>query len=540
MSTVTFELFSSKYNFATKLVDLTFKAYMSEPFGGNDTVSNYTIQYSIKGTQSGVLYKEGSVAMSFNTNKDVLVEFVNSNNDTAFNITTNTNSGNRVLALNDIATTENYTTWLSSSFGTDVKLVNGTLTGTVFVNKTSSFNPVFDNETFVLYVQAKYNNVVVDLQSSSFFLGSSSQITKPISLNANYPEIIVEAFVWNINNDAFSPVQAKILYNQITSEPVQTVPNAPSLTNVGFVNQTINLSWNNVTNATDYNLEGKSPSSSNFISLFGDITGTTLNIPLTEIGSYQFRVRAKNNAGYSLYSNIVGVSVSSDPVTVQPNTTMITLGFSDDFKMLNDIITGSILVTKTSSFDPYLDNQALTLWLKFITNGNVQNITSINIQNASVSVPITKSILQPNVLIEAYVWDSALRSYSIVYTKSLTNETTVQTTTQKIVQIMTPNNANMIRGIFNPQNYEKWIYDNVNSLLCNYPEFQGLNVPCSLSYNVVDGFVSDPDNFGTVIESIRLRYSGVITDTSTNKNLISMLGRLFAMGTGLGLLVSKK
>jgi len=352
---------------------------------------------------------------------------------------------------------------------------------------------------------------------------------------------ITETYYYRIrtkNSVGYSSYSNIITLNVISSAPVGTVPSAPILTNAGFANQTINLSWSVVSGATSYNLEGKSPSLSSFTSLTGDITQNTINIPLTEVGSYQFRVRAKNNSGYSAYSGIVGVSVSPDPVTIQPSTNWINLSYSTDFKMLNDIITGSIIATKTVNYDENIGSVALSLYLKITSDGIVQNISTINFElNQTAIIPITKSILKPNVTIEAYVWDSQLRAYSTVYVKSLTNEVTNEEVINKVVFIFTPNNDNSIRGILNPTHYAKWTFDNNNSLLCDYPEFTGLDVPCSLTYNTLDSFVSEPDNFDYVIESIRLRYSNEPPIPTGTTGIFKKIIGVFALGVTSALLL---
>lgn len=108
--------------------------------------------------------------------------------------------------------------------------------------------------------------------------------------------------------------------------------------------------------------------------------------------------------------------------------------------------------------------------------------------------------------------------------------------TQEIVQISTPNNNNTIRAVLNPQNLAKWKFDNDNSLLCNYPEFAGLDVPCSLSYFETGSMVSEADNFQSVIAQIASRYSGVPIPTTTGffKKIIGV----FALGTTTALLLT--
>lgn len=106
-----------------------------------------------------------------------------------------------------------------------------------------------------------------------------------------------------------------------------SVPNAPLISSSTYTTpDSILISWNAVTNATSYNLEVSSPLLTTFTSVSGDFNPSTINnqlglaVTLTAFGQYQFRLRAKNSAGYSSYSNVLTTNYNNPiPTAIIPN-----------------------------------------------------------------------------------------------------------------------------------------------------------------------------------------------------------------------------
>lgn len=326
----------------------------------------------------------------------------------------------------------------------------------VTAEKTTQFPASYDSEPLNLILQIKNSsNIVIDRLERSFDFQFAGLFAEFFEGNYNVPSVQLELFVWDNQNRAYSTVIRQTVTNQITplecpigyheengicipDEIIITPPNAPTISSSGYNNQQaqVLISWTSVSNATQYNLEVSSPLFPTFSSLGGDASNWELSngkynvvFNLSEYGNYQFRVRAKNSAGYSNYSNVITVT---HEVVIPPP-------------------------------DP---------------------------------------------------------------------------ATQTVIQIQTPNNNNDIRGVLNPTNLQKWISDNDNSILCNYPQFNGLNVPCSLTWFNIGAMVSEPDNFESVISQIAQRYGGSGTPPKSSI-MQKALGGL-ALLTTLSLLGSKR
>lgn len=104
-----------------------------------------------------------------------------------------------------------------------------------------------------------------------------------------------------------------ILEKDITNSAVQI--NYP-LANTNIYSNAVNFQWSKLDGATQYRIQVITPS--NAIVIDSTVTTNNLNIPLTE-GSYQWRVRAENNAYTSTYTNNTTFTISqtSDLTTQQ-------------------------------------------------------------------------------------------------------------------------------------------------------------------------------------------------------------------------------
>jgi len=311
--------------------------------------------------------------------------------------------------------------------------------------------------------------------------------------------------------------------------PISTVPNPPILSISGGL-----LSWTSVNGATAYNLE-RSINGGLYSSVMGDVTQLSVDVGSFPDATYSYKIRAKNEAGYSSYSNIVTYVIGSTITIPSP----------------------PVISSRSSINDP---NNNIEVFFTPVPNATHYNLyisspdyPVFNPTGTITITPINNEIVFPISLSQGYgTYQFKVKASNIYGSSIFSNVVTVTKTsypdpnlpqTQQVFQISTPNNPNVIRGVFNDVSAEKWIYDNANSLLCNYIEFQGLNVPCSLSYYIIpDIRVSETDNFLSVIEQIRVRYSSnpnpnpIPTD---NKNLLSFLPKIFIGLTGLSMLVKK-
>lgn len=352
-----------------------------------------------------------------------------------------------------------------------------------------------------------------------------------------YDSIIVEAYMWR-NSDGI-PVSQSI--SNVVNLINNTAPPAPVLSATSN-NRTINLSW---TGSDSVDIERADTLGNNVYSvLIGSLSTNSITYDLPDItNTYYYRVRAKNSVGYSSYSNVivfpVTASTAPPPVVGIPAAPIISSRAKQGGDPNNDIEVFCTPVNDGYQYRLEVINPNTDFWVILIP--------------ASVIPPINNEIIFPISLgsvfgtyqfrVKAKNTDGVYGNYSNIISVVKINNTPTGEQTQQIFQISTPNNANTIRGTFNSISAAKWIYDNSNSLLCNYPQFAGLNVPCSLSYYIIpDILVSEPDNFYSVIEQIRVRYSGSNTPPTTGaeKNLIKLLTGVLSMGLGLTLLGNKK
>jgi len=443
------------------------------------------------------------------------------------------------------------TSWITGIIKSGFGFNNGVLSGVVGGRKTSLFHEDYLNRQFVIYVQLKTStggNYSIEGFEGKYF-GSNNEITQYISYNlTGYNSITLQVYIWEKgSNVPYSDVTSYTFTNNITTLaddypalPVATIPQTPVLTVQSIDNLNKILSWTG--NVTDQiNIE-RATSVLDYSSIFGDLqdNDNQINIVLPDVTeTYYYRVRTKNSVGYSNYSNVITINVTGSAPPPPTGT----------------IPAAPNITSSTQSAD-----LGLISWnpVATATSYNLENITPLNstwmsFGDFTANMIDGKLGIQVNLVSGNGVYQYRLRAKNSYGYSSYSNITILTKeiiippptpATQQVIQISTPNNSNSIRGVFNSTSLNKWIYDNENSLLCNYPEFAGLNVPCSLSYYIVpDVFVSEADNFQSVIEQIRLRYSGNQPPAPTptdNKNLLSLVKHLFVMGTGIGLLVSKK
>jgi len=95
-----------------------------------------------------------------------------------------------------------------------------------------------------------------------------------------------------------------ILEKDITNSAVQI--NYP-LANTNIYSNAVNFQWSKLDGATKYRIQVITPSTA--VVIDSTVTTNNLNIPLTE-GSYQWRVRAENNAYTSTYTNNTAFTIS--------------------------------------------------------------------------------------------------------------------------------------------------------------------------------------------------------------------------------------
>ena len=313
-----------------------------------------------------------------------------------------------------------------------------------------------------------------------------------------------------------------------------TIPTTPVMSLDGTY-----LEWTTVSGATAYNLE-RVGSTGSYVTIREDLQ-VSYDTSSQPDGTHYYRVRAKNSAGYSNYSNVVTIAGSTPPPIISvPNPPIIqssTYSITDGG--IVEVLISWTPISGATSYNPEVQSPTQSNYTSF----GDSNFNDVGNGKIGFSSPIDSG--NGNYLFRVRARNSAgYSAYSNVTIVTRDVITPTGNQTQQVFQISTPNNVNTIRGTFNTVSASKWIYDNTNSQLCNYPEFAGLNVPCSLSYYIIpDILVSEPDNFASVIDQIRQRYLGnnnPPTSNPDNKNLLNFLPRIFVGLTGLGMLVSKK
>ena len=94
-----------------------------------------------------------------------------------------------------------------------------------------------------------------------------------------------------------------VLQKNITDDTLQIVY---PLSNASINSNAVNFQWNNLTGASNYRVQVMAANASIVVDSL--VTKNNLNIPLSE-GTYQWRVRAENNAYTSTYTNNISFSI---------------------------------------------------------------------------------------------------------------------------------------------------------------------------------------------------------------------------------------
>ena len=220
-------------------------------------------------------------------------------------------------------------TWVGTSFGTNVKLEAGVLSGTIFANKISS-STAYNNTIITLIALIKSNNIVVDQQNYTFTFGTSTQRFLNLSGTLNYSNITIETYVYDSLVAEYTATVSKSFSNSLG------VPNAPILEMIDSYSTLQKLlKWNKVAGLTTYNIESLSPiSDPNWITFGGDFEVGELNdignnqwglniVKGTLEGVWKYRIRAKNSSGYSTYSNTVSYTVGAPPPIIPPTAPIL-------------------------------------------------------------------------------------------------------------------------------------------------------------------------------------------------------------------------
>jgi hypothetical protein len=205
----------------------------------------------------------------------------------------------------------------------------------------------------------------------------------------------------------------------ITKETVNIIAPADNLTTS---NNTITFWWDEIDGAEKYNLQIVKPSFSAIQQLVVDtnITGTKFNHTFTP-GTYQWRIRATNNAGSTAYitrtividttSNLANVSVAS----LLPNTNYLTgsktinfswsaLNAADYYEILVKDAAGSIIVN-TNSITATSYSYAFTNTSDVVYNWSVKAFNSSGFSQYNTARTFTIDITAPpvsSVLFPAY------------------------------------------------------------------------------------------------------------------------------------------
>ena len=108
-----------------------------------------------------------------------------------------------------------------------------------------------------------------------------------------------------------------------TQQPPVTVPSTPTNLSASAASSSqINLTWGDVINETGYDIERSTDGSSFSVLASVDANVTTYaNTGLAASTKYWYRVKAKNSAGNSGWSNTADATTQSPPVTILPKPT---------------------------------------------------------------------------------------------------------------------------------------------------------------------------------------------------------------------------
>ncbi|HEY4681179.1 MAG TPA: fibronectin type III domain-containing protein [Nitrosarchaeum sp.] len=338
---------------------------------------------------------------------------------------------------------------------------------------------------------------------------------------------------------------------------------------------TVDLSWNSIPNATSYTLQFQELGSTIwkafgvFTNTFAVVSGMSTN---TE---YKFRVTVGN-----VISNIVTVSTTitptPTPTPIMPDIDWINTSFADNIKLTDNVLTGTIFASKTNKWDASF-NPNMKMIVQVFDNNNNQVDTffySFFFDSAvTASFSLSKNYSYSAITVKLVVQDTNFNTYSVITSKSLTNvivtgdDTTVINTMVSQSPGLFVIENNRLKGEilfiansnFNSYYYGKQIQSIIEvirpdgtaqNLKTNYLTFTNTErderilfdeyIDVTSAKITSDVVVSLSDS--RMFSDRKIINTGLppITDPINNKNLLSLLGRLFTMGTSIGLLVSKK
>lgn len=257
-------------------------------------------------------------------------------------------------------------------------------------------------------------------------------------------EILVELFMWDINNIAMSETFSFFITKEAVPEPdpvpitnmIAQVLLNPKLEN-NTVSGTVELTTTNTFDPFFFN-----KTQTHFIQL-KNISGQVIDlVPKDVIFSAQFQTKtvdfslsAQGNKTIIIesfiwdsqkraFSQIISKQVDEISVEPDPNTNML-LVTSQNFKIENNRVLGSVAIVATSDFNPFFNDLPLTLFTQIKNpSGEVlvlkPNSIFFNDTVREQNIDIDESAFdETKVTVELFVWDSLTRAFSNVVTFDL-------------------------------------------------------------------------------------------------------------------------
>ena len=419
----------------------------------------------------------------------------------------------------------------------------------------------------IIFVQYSVNGVITKTNAFQTRLFSNGTVNISLTDSSPYPTLAgnsvkVEVFIWGRNSVPWS----QNISSTQTLSATTTVPTAPILQIItsSLPNNKL-LKWNKDVNATQYNIETFTPSFPNWSSLTGDFTAGTnndlgdgnygINVVIgTVAGDYIFRIRAKNSAGYSNYSPTILYTI--DPVVIPPtplpnapimenivssqnnarllkwnidsnatqyNVEVSTPAFPNFISVTGDFTANTVSSTQFG-LNYFLDGDGVYQWRIRAKNNtgysNYSNVTSFTKTTSVPNVPAAP-ILQmlvsslPNNKLLKWNKDSSVTEYNIESSNPLTDPLWMSLT------------GDFATGINNDLGDNNW----------------GINVLMGIENGLWKYRIRAKNSTGYSNYSNVVSYtigSDIPPQNTDSKNLLSIISKLFAMGTGVGLMVSKR
>ena len=166
-------------------------------------------------------------------------------------------------------------------------------------------------------------------------------------------------------------------------------------------------------------------SNADFITL--DSRAPSLDYALTNIADSTLTPQT-----LAFVDNAINTKLATKNSTPTPNTTMLTSVINQDVKLVDNIITGTIKITRNSTFPYQLEAEPLVMYVNVISGTVIISHTSYPFVLGQ-SVEITKTINIPNITASSVsfrilLWDTEDRAYAPVSAKTLTNTSSTITT----------------------------------------------------------------------------------------------------------------